>query len=71
MDLIVTHNNADFDELEPYPKTKKVLNELKEKGLKLFLVTQGSERQQDKKVDGLGIRHFFEDIFLSKDGEKE
>lgn len=65
------YKNADFTELKLFPESNEVLTKLKEIGLKLFLVTQGSIRQQEKKVNVLGLRDYFDEIFLCNDREKE
>ena len=60
--------NANFDELEIY---SDVIDNLKElKNLKLFLVTNGSFNQQNKKIDILKIRNYFDEIFINEKKDK-
>ncbi len=59
------HINAKFDKLEPYPEVKEVLEKLKQKKLDLVLVTEGSLPQQNKKIDTLEIREYFDEIFIT------
>lgn len=65
------YNNAEFTELKPFPESKEILTQLRNKNLKLFLVTQGSIKQQEKKVKVLELEQYFNKIFLCTDGEKE
>jgi len=64
------YNNANFKTLISFPETKELLEQLKQ-NFKLILITQGSIRQQDKKVEALGIRNYFDKVILCEDGEKE
>ena len=60
----------DFDEMEIYPDTKEVLNKLKGE-YRLVLLSQGKKPLQDRKIDYLGIRDYFDFIYLPEVGEKE
>lgn len=60
--------NANFDELEIYPDVIDNFEELK--NLKLFLVTDGSFKQQNKKIDVLKIRNYFDEIFINDRKDK-
>ena len=62
--------NAEFDEITPFPDTIDALEKLKEK-CKLILITSGSKVQQNKKIDVLGIRNYFDHIFIDEINEKE
>jgi len=56
--------NAEFEKLIPYPEVKTTLESLKN-NFQLFLVTEGSETQQNKKIDSLKVRGYFEEIFIT------
>jgi len=62
--------NSDFDELKIYSDTKEVLGRLCEK-YKMILITQGFPIQQNKKINVLGIRNYFDFIFISDIGRKK
>jgi len=62
--------NYDFDEVKAYPDTKEVLNDLSEE-YKLVLISQGSADLQNRKIDLLGIRPFFDFILLPEVGKKK
>jgi len=65
------YNNADFDGLEIYPEVTGVLGDLKRKGMRLILVTEGSLIQQNKKINALGIRSYFNKIYISEGDKSE
>ncbi|MEN9626333.1 MAG: hypothetical protein RL557_661 [archaeon] len=65
-----TYMNAPFETLKIFPDTKKVLNALK-KDFKLVLLSQGSPRQQERKIDVLGIRVYFDLLLFPQMGEKK
>ena len=60
----------DFDKMDIFPDSKEVLNRLHE-DYKLVLISQGNEDLQNKKIDCLGIRKYFDHIYLPKIGQKE
>jgi len=62
--------NAKFDKINPYPETKQVLEKLKQ-NYKLILITEGTTQQQNKKINNLDIKNYFDYIFISKEKEKE
>ncbi len=62
--------NAKFDKVDPFPDTIKTLDKLKN-NFKLILITSGSRSQQNKKIDILGIRNYFNYIFIDELNEKE
>lgn len=61
--------NAYFDKLIAYPDVLETLERLKDK--KLVLITEGTYKQQNKKIDILGVRNYFEHIFIPEIGKKE
>jgi len=58
-----TYSNPEFDNLKIYPEVKEVLEKLKDK-YKLVLISQGSPSSQNKRIDTLDIREYFDLIFL-------
>lgn len=56
-----TYFNPEITVLEPFPGVHELLESLKSKHA-LFLVTAGSARTQARKVEVLGIGHYFEEI---------
>ena len=64
------YQNPEFNELLIYSDTKEVLGKLKG-NYKLILVSQGSKDSQNKRIDALGIRDYFDEIYLSERGKKQ
>lgn len=64
------YTNPEFEKLIIYPDTKEVLERLKE-NYKLILISQGNFESQNKRIDTLEIRHYFDDILLSEYGKKK
>ncbi len=63
------YQNPEFNELLIYSDTNEVLGKLKG-NYKLILVSQGSKDSQNKRIDALGIRDYFDEIYLSERGKK-
>ena len=61
---------GDFDTLQIFQETKSVLASLKKK-YKLALLSQGSPKQQEKKIEVLGIRPYFDFLFFPMHGQKK
>jgi phosphoglycolate phosphatase-like HAD superfamily hydrolase len=58
------HDNMDKGVMNPTsPSLKKTLTSLKEKGLKLAVVTADDKFVTEKCLEGLGIKELFDDIF--------
>jgi uncharacterized cofD-like protein len=66
----IYYEGVEFDDLEPYPDSLTTLESLK-KRYKLILITMGDLVQQNKKIDALKIRDYFDKIIVYKEGEKE
>ncbi len=49
----------------PFPFGEEVLEFIKSKGLKTGIITNGSDEMQQKKIDMLGIRKYFDAIIIS------
>lgn len=64
------YKDAEFDNLNLYPGAFEILQKLKGK-FKLFLLTQGEIKQQQKKINALKINDFFEKIFFAPVEKKE
>ncbi|MEK6914827.1 MAG: uridine diphosphate-N-acetylglucosamine-binding protein YvcK [Nanoarchaeota archaeon] len=64
------YRNPDFEELVIYSDTKEVLEKLKG-NYKLILISQGNFESQNKRIDILGIRDYFDEILLSNHGMKK
>ena len=67
---VYAYQHPDFNELIIYPETKEVLNKLKNI-FKLVLITQGAYDSQNKRIDSLGIKDYFDYIYLSESGKKK
>ncbi len=58
--------------IQPYPEVPKTLMELKERGYKLYVATNGEAVKQWDKLIRMGIHLFFEDVFVSEElGEEK
>ncbi len=44
---------------------KELLDSLKSKGITMFILTNGPTEHQNNKIDNLGIREYFDEIFIS------
>ncbi len=64
-----TYINPDLSKLRIFPETVEVLRKLKE-DYKLVLISQGSTSSQSERIDILGIRNYFNHIFLTRLGDK-
>ncbi len=65
-----TYITSKFDKIDTYPEAKEVLKKLKQ-NYKLILITEGISKQQNKKIDLLGIKEFFNYIFTVEPGTKK
>ena len=57
------YRDAEFDSLDAFPGVIETLKKLKE-NYRLFLLTQGEQFQQERKIRALGINDFFEKLFF-------
>ena len=67
---IKSYTNPEFEKLIIYLDTKEVLEKLKENH-KLILISQGNLENQNKRIDVLGIRDYFDEILLCEHSRKE
>ncbi|MDD2655150.1 MAG: TIGR02253 family HAD-type hydrolase [Candidatus ainarchaeum sp.] len=51
--------------IQPYPEVPKTLMELKKRGYRLYVATNGDAVKQWDKLIRMGIHLFFEDVFVS------
>lgn len=58
--------NNHVPELEPYIGVLPTLQELKKRGCKLGIITDGTPARQDKKIKALGIEHIFDVVVFTK-----
>ena len=59
------YNSSEVSEIKPFPYVISTLKELKEKGCKLFLLTVGVHERQEKKINILGLKPYFDEIVIS------
>ena len=59
------YNSSEVSEIKPFPYVIPTLKELKEKGHKLFLLTVGVHERQEKKINILGLKPYFDEIVIS------
>ncbi|NPB02211.1 MAG: TIGR02253 family HAD-type hydrolase [Methanopyri archaeon] len=64
---VVAYHDTKLAYLKPYPDVIPTLLWLKEKGLRLGVVTSGIPVKQWEKLIRLGIHHFFDDVVISED----
>jgi uncharacterized cofD-like protein len=59
------YNSSEVSEIKLFPYVIPTLKELKEKGYKLFLLTVGVHERQEKKINILGLKTYFDEIVIS------
>lgn len=59
------YNSSEVTEIKPFPYVIPTLKELKEKGYKLFLLTVGVHERQEKKINILGLKPYFDEMVIS------
>ncbi|MBM2833088.1 MAG: Gluconeosis factor [Candidatus Brocadiaceae bacterium] len=59
------YNSSEVSEIKPFPYIIPTLKELKGKGYKLFLLTVGVHERQEKKINILGLKPYFDEIVIS------
>ncbi len=59
------YNSSEVSEIKPFPYVIPTLKELKEKGYKLFLLTVGVHERQEKKINILGLKSYFDEMVIS------
>lgn len=66
-DLLIEYTQEFFRFCIPFPYMEKTLNELKKKGYKIGMITNGRTAFQNGNIDALRIRHFFDEILISEE----
>src|SRR5574337_263192 len=59
------YNSSEVSEIKLFPYVVSTLKELKEKGYKLFLLTIGVHERQEKKINILGLKPYFDEMVIS------
>ncbi|MCF6158902.1 MAG: uridine diphosphate-N-acetylglucosamine-binding protein YvcK [wastewater metagenome] len=59
------YNSSEVSEIKLFPDVIPTLTELKDKNYKLFLLTVGVHERQEKKIQILGLRQYFDEIIIS------
>lgn len=64
---IVAYHNTKIAHLKPFPDTTRTLLKLKDMGYKLGVITEGTDLKQWEKIIRLGLQHFFDVVFISRE----
>ncbi len=59
------YNSSEVSEIKLFPYVVATLKELKDKGYKLFLLTVGVHERQEKKINILGLKPYFDEIVIN------
>ena len=59
------YNSDEVEEVQPFPDVAPALRVLRAHGYRLFLVTVGVHRRQEKKIERLGLREFFDEVVIN------
>ena len=59
------YNSSEVSEIKPFPYVISTFKELRENGYKLFLLTVGVHERQEKKINILGLKPYFDEIVIS------
>lgn len=59
------YNSSEVSEIKLFPYVVATLKELKEKGYKLFLLTVGVHERQERKINILGLKPYFDEIVIN------
>jgi len=59
------YNSSEVSEIKPFPYVISTLKELKDKGYNLFLLTVGVHERQERKINILGLKPYFDEIVIS------
>lgn len=59
------YNSDEVADIEPFPDVIPTLRQLRLEKYRLFLVTMGVHRRQEKKIELLGIAPYFDEIVIS------
>ncbi|MBN2302617.1 MAG: uridine diphosphate-N-acetylglucosamine-binding protein YvcK [Lentisphaerae bacterium] len=70
-ELIEAYNSSSLDNIKLLPGAHSLLKSWREKGLKLFLITDGIPERQAKKIAVLGLRQYFDDIVITNPHDED
>ncbi len=59
------YNSSEVSEIKLFPYVVTTLKELKDKGCKLFLLTVGVHERQERKINILGLKPYFDEIVIN------
>ncbi|MGQ3683614.1 MAG: uridine diphosphate-N-acetylglucosamine-binding protein YvcK [Candidatus Loosdrechtia sp.] len=59
------YNSSEVSEIKLFPDVIPTLTELKEKYYKLFLITVGVHERQERKIQILGLKPYFDEIIIA------
>ena len=59
------YNSSEVVDIKPFPDVIPTLRELKGKGHKLFLLTVGVYERQEKKIQILGLKPYFDEVIIN------
>lgn len=59
------YNSSEVSEIKLFPYVVATLKELKDKGYKLFLLTVGVHERQERKINILGLKPYFDEIVIN------
>jgi len=62
---LAAYNSEEVGQIEPFPDVPDTLAELRAQGYKLLLYTSGLYARQKRKLEALGIEHYFHDILIN------
>src|SRR5574337_560448 len=59
------YNSSEVSEIKSFPYVIPTLKELKDKGYNLFLLTVGVHERQERKINILGLKPYFDEIVIN------
>lgn len=59
------YNSSEVSEIKLFPYVVTTLKELKDKGCKVFLLTVGVHERQERKINILGLKPYFDEIVIN------
>ena len=59
------YNSDEVSDIEPFPDVIHTLKQLRQEKYKLFLVTMGVHRRQERKLEQLGLSPYFDEIMVN------
>jgi len=67
LELVIEVFNNHDPKIESYPGVASVLQELKDRGYKLGIITDGFQKRQERKINALNIGYFFDTVVFTKE----